>query len=174
MWRVLRRITEPSCSRFSTPSYGFLDVADVRWRVGDPEAELLLLRHQLRVVRRQVKRRQLDMADRGDHGRAVPPGKPGSLGWDAGPAGHDAGLGSRASAQKVGGLRSSPKQRPATFRSSASDADSRNGQGQPEIGLCPHRRRVAGARSRRDFEKAQVDVRGPRSEPRSCHESGSV
>ncbi len=34
-----------------------LDVADVRLRVGDPEAELLLLRHQLRVVRRQVKRR---------------------------------------------------------------------------------------------------------------------
>ena len=32
-----------------------LDVVDVRLRVRDPEAELLLLRHQLRVVRRQVK-----------------------------------------------------------------------------------------------------------------------
>lgn len=34
-----------------------LDVVAVRLRVRDPEAELLLLRHQLRVVRRQVKRR---------------------------------------------------------------------------------------------------------------------
>lgn len=42
----------------------FLDLADVRLRVDDPEAELLLLRHQLRVVRRQVKRSQLNTADR--------------------------------------------------------------------------------------------------------------
>jgi hypothetical protein len=32
-----------------------LDVVDVRLRVRNPEAELSLLRHQLRVVRRQIK-----------------------------------------------------------------------------------------------------------------------
>ena len=40
-----------------------LDVVDVRLRVRDPEAELLLLRHQLLVVRRQAKRPHLDGAD---------------------------------------------------------------------------------------------------------------
>jgi len=41
-----------------------LDLVDVRLRVDDPEAELLLLRHQLRVVRRQVNWLQLNAADR--------------------------------------------------------------------------------------------------------------
>ncbi len=41
-----------------------LDLVDVRLRVHDPEAELLILRHQLRVVRRQIKRPQFNTADR--------------------------------------------------------------------------------------------------------------
>jgi hypothetical protein len=41
-----------------------LDLVDVRLRVHDPEAELLLLRHQLRVARRQVKRPQVNTSDR--------------------------------------------------------------------------------------------------------------
>jgi putative transposase len=53
---------------FSALAYAWLrlllDLVDVRLRVHDPEAELLLLRHQLRPMRRQVKRPQLNTADR--------------------------------------------------------------------------------------------------------------
>jgi len=42
----------------------FFDLVDLRLGPRDAEAEILLLRHQLRVVRRQVKKPRLEPADR--------------------------------------------------------------------------------------------------------------
>ena len=41
-----------------------LDLADVRCRAQDPMAEVLLLRHELRVLRRQIHRLNLKPSDR--------------------------------------------------------------------------------------------------------------
>src|SRR5712692_289622 len=137
----------------------FLDIADVRLRVRDTEAELLLLRHQLRVVRRQVRRPQLDVADRAimaalSHrvsqaawvGMLVQPAT--VLGWY------------RELVQKVGSLRPPARSRPTGSRSRAAELDPGDGQGQPEMGLCPHSRRTAQARSR-DFGNRDSQVVAP-------------
>ena len=124
-----------------------LDVVDVRFRVHDPEAELLLLRHQLRVVRRQVKRPQLNAADRTIMaalservnrsalvGMLVQPET--VLGWHR-----------ELVKRRWAAFGRPPRPRAAGSRSRAPEADSANGQRQSQVGLRTSPRRVAQARS---------------------------
>src|SRR5437870_4087078 len=112
-----------------------LDLADVRLRLHNPEAELLLLRHQLRVVSRQVKRPRLNPADRTIMA-AEPESEPCNSGRHVGPAGDSSGLASRAGEKKVGSFWSPSQPRAAMPRSRASEAASAYGQGQPDVGRC--------------------------------------
>src|SRR5437870_12060608 len=121
-----------------------LDLADVRLRVHDPEAELLLLRHQLRVVRRQAA---AEYCGSDHHGGPEPAGEPRGSRRDAGPAGNGSRLASRVGEKKVGSLRSPPWPRSARSRCRDPRADSADGEGQSEMGLRPSPRRVAQARS---------------------------
>ena len=124
-----------------------LDVVDVRLRVRDPEAELLLLRHQLRVVRRQVKRPQLDEADKTIMaalsrrvsraalvGMLVQPET--VLGWHR-----------ELVRRKWAAFARCRGPRATKSRSRAAEADPGDRQGQPEMGLRPRPRRTAQARS---------------------------
>jgi len=112
-----------------------LDLVDVRLQVHDPEAELLLLRHQLRVVRRQVKRPQLNAADRTIMAALSLRVKPSGLGRDACPAGDRSRMASPVGEEEVGGLRTATW--PGTTKSRSRDpgADSEDGERQPEVGL---------------------------------------
>ena len=137
-----------------------LDLVDVRLRVGDPESELLLLRHQLCVLRRQVKRPQLDIADRTIMaalsrrvsrtawvGMLVQPGT--VLGW------HRELVRRKWAAF---GRRRGPG-RPH-LDSELQTLILEMGQGQPEMGLRPHPRRAAQARSR-GFRNCYPQVAAP-------------
>src|SRR6266567_7759650 len=138
----------------------FLDVADVRLRVRDPEAELLLLRHQLRVVRRQVKRPQLDVADRAIMAALSHRVKRAAwVGMLVQPA-NGPRLASPTCAQKVGGLWPPGRSGPTRSRSPAAVADPDNCQGQPEMGLRSHPRRVTQARLR-GFRNCDPHVAAP-------------
>jgi hypothetical protein len=109
-----------------------LDLVDVRLRVRDPEAELLLLRHQLRVVCPSGQETAVEYGGSDDHGGVEPADEPGGSSREAGPAGDGAGLAPRLSEKKVDNLRSPACPWSARSRSRAPAADSADGQGQPE------------------------------------------
>src|SRR5450759_367164 len=110
----------------------FLDLVDVRLRVHDPEAELLLLRHQLRVVRRQVKRPQLNTADRTIMAALSPlVNRAAQVGMLVQPETVH-GWQSRVGEEKVGSLRSPAWPGSAMSRCLDPEADSADGEGQSE------------------------------------------
>src|SRR5216683_8386011 len=109
-----------------------LDVVDVRLRVRDPEAELLLLRHQLRVLRPQVQRPDLEPADRvimAALSRVV--NRAALVGLLVQPA---TVLGWHRELVRRRWAKTWP--RTTGFGSRDSNADPAHGEGQPEEGLC--------------------------------------
>ena len=119
-----------------------LDVVDVRLRRNESEAELLLLRHEIRVLRRQINRPRLTTADRivmaAFHRLVSRPALGGLvqpetvLGWHR-----------ELVRRKVGSVRPATRRRTTRARSERQRVDLDDGSREPSMGLHSHSRRTA-------------------------------
>ena len=121
-----------------------LDIADIRLRDRNPEAELLLAPRAARAAP-TGEAATVEAGRARDHGWLPPAGS--AFGARrAGPTGDDPRLAPRSGAQEVGDLRQAAGCRSAEARPQASRADPEDGAGELELGLHSDPRRADQAR----------------------------
>src|SRR5450759_960724 len=123
-----------------------LDLVDVRLRVHNPEVELASSPAPASRGAPSGQEAAAEYCRSDDHGGAEPSGEPSGSSRDACPAGDGSRLAPRVGEEKVGALRSPAWSGSARSGCRDPEADSADGEGQSEVGLCPSPRRIAQAR----------------------------